>query len=70
MKTLLNWSLATFGFTGIFPLWDSDRQKIFRDTGDFEKSLFFFMGDFGGFFLVLLCFLSKPLDIKPLTQIF
>ena len=54
-------------FAGYFPTLWVYRQKIFRDTSDFEKSLFF-VGDFGGFFLVLLCFLSR-LDIKSLTQI-
>ena len=51
---------------GYFPTLWVYRQKIFRDTGDFEKSLFF-CGDFGGFSLVLLCF-SSLLGIKSLTQ--
>ncbi|ROI11107.1 hypothetical protein EGH73_13895 [Epilithonimonas hominis] len=66
MKTLLNGSFGSF-LLGIFPHYGFI-DKRFLEIQATLRRVSFFVGDFGGFFLVLLCFLSR-LDIKSLTQI-
>ncbi len=66
MKLLLNGTFGSF-WLGIFPHYGVI-DKRFLEIQETLRRVSFFVGDFGGFFLVLLCFLSR-LDIKSLTQI-
>jgi len=65
MKTLLNGSFGSF-WLGIFPHYGFI-DKRFLEIQETLRRVSFFVGDFGGFFLALLCFPSL-LGIKSLTQ--
>ena len=54
MNTLLNGTFGSF-WLGIFPHYGFIDKRFFRDTGDFEKSLFFY-GWFWWFFLGFIVF--------------